>query len=534
MSDQTPASSDPTNEVTTAMSAEGEAASAQHEVSASPGEMIGEFKLIKQLGSGGMAVVWLAEQTSLHRKVALKLLRPDLMADATYVKRFQTEAKAAAGLSHPNIVQVYVIGEEEGLHFIAQEYVQGSTLKNVIEKKGPLELNLALHIMRQVAGALQAAGQRGIIHRDIKPENIMLTKKGEAKVADFGLAQLTLSDEKLNLTQEGITLGTPLYMSPEQVKGKKLDVRSDIYSFGVTCYHMLSGRPPFQGETAISVAVQHLQNDPSPLKDLRPDMPLPVCQLIERMMAKEPDERYPDAGRVLEDIRKLIRALKESGRVDQVKLSAMDSLQGTPSFASRRPILTLTMLSLLAAAASAGVGYGLRPKDPRLKHAQKDFGVQKAATAEAQYRKAMFNRGNENQWLAVIHYWDSSAGSEWAARAREQLVLMYLRDQSRWEDAEKQIRKLASYGGEFQAKARAARAVLNAYRGKHSAARQILESSRQLLVKYDLWPGAENSTNRNALWKKIIADAQHLATNPNGTPPGHAPNNSPPSPPPRR
>ena len=193
------------------------------------GLTLGEFHLLRRLGKGGMAEVWLAEQTSLRRQVAVKILRPDFVADASYVKRFKHEATAAGSLNHPNIVQVYMVGEENGIHFIAQEYVQGRNLKEFITKKGPLEVPIALHILKQVAAALQVAATSGIVHRDIKPENVLLTKKGEAKVADFGLAQLSLHGEKVALTQVGVTMGTPLYMSPEQVNGKPLDARSDIY-----------------------------------------------------------------------------------------------------------------------------------------------------------------------------------------------------------------------------------------------------------------------------------------------------------------
>ena len=165
------------------------------------GLTLGEFHLLRRLGKGGMAEVWLAEQTSLRRQVAVKILRPDFVADASYVKRFRHEATAAGSLNHPNIVQVYMVGEQDNIHFIAQEYVQGRTLKEFITRKGPLEVPIALHILKQVAAALQVAATSGIVHRDIKPENVLLTKKGEAKVADFGLAQLSLHGEKVALTQ---------------------------------------------------------------------------------------------------------------------------------------------------------------------------------------------------------------------------------------------------------------------------------------------------------------------------------------------
>ena len=194
---------------------------------------LGDFRILRRLGRGGMAEVYLAEQTSLKRNVALKVLRDEWVGDETHLSRFAREAKAAAGLNHPNIVQVFAVGEEAGVHFIAQEYVQGRNLREFLTREGIPQLPAALHIIKQVAAALQAAGEAGIVHRDIKPENIMITPKLQVKVTDFGLAQLSESGERVNLTQVGITMGTPLYMSPEQVNGKKLDQRSDIYSLFV-------------------------------------------------------------------------------------------------------------------------------------------------------------------------------------------------------------------------------------------------------------------------------------------------------------
>jgi tRNA A-37 threonylcarbamoyl transferase component Bud32 len=505
-------------ELTTMMPADGASgAAAGARAAAGPGgrvwaegDMLGEFKLVRVLGQGGMATVWLAEQTSLHRNVALKLLRSDLMADDTYVKRFQTEAKAAAGLNHPNIVQVYVVGEVDGQHFIAQEYVQGSTLKGYLQKKGPFDLNLGLHTMRQVGSALQAAAERGIVHRDIKPENIMLTKKGEAKVADFGLAQLTLSGEKLNLTQEGVTMGTPLYMSPEQVQGRKLDARSDIYSFGVTCYHMFAGRTPFRGETAISVAVQHLQDEPPSLKELRPELPQPVCDLIHRMMAKQPEQRYPDAATVLEDVRKLIKAIKDEGRADQVKLAELDVAAAAPkTFAGRHPILTLTLLSLLVAGASAGIGWWLRPADPRLIPAPADFGIKKT-DAEQMYLQAMFDGDNEDAWLALIHHWkDQPSAAQWVARAHEQLALLYLRDKNRWPDAARELGILKTLSvpdkDVFTAKARIGEAALAAYQGELIAAEQILQQVRPELERLQIF-----SPQAGGSWSQLARQTLEL------------------------
>src|SRR5438270_2906617 len=215
------------------------------------GRALGGYQVLRRLGQGGMGQVYLAEQLSLKRKVALKILRADVASSPTSLQRFKAEAEAVARATHANIVQVYEFGESAGQHYMALEYVEGRNLREYLTRKGPPDVPLALAIMRQVAAALQRASELGIIHRDIKPENILLTRKGEVKVADFGLSRVLAGDQQpLHITQSGVTMGTPLYMSPEQVEGLSVDARTDIYSFGVTCYHMLSGEPPYRGKTA--------------------------------------------------------------------------------------------------------------------------------------------------------------------------------------------------------------------------------------------------------------------------------------------
>ncbi|MFO0426712.1 MAG: protein kinase domain-containing protein [Planctomyces sp.] len=289
---------------------------------------LGEFRLLRHLGSGGMADVYLAEQTSLQRYVAVKVMKPALMAQSgeVMVARFRQEAMMAAGLNHPNIVQVYTIGKEGDLHYIAQEFVEGKDLASILQSRGKPDLASSLHVMKQVAAALKAAGDAGIVHRDIKPENILITKKGEVKVADFGLAQLHDREEKGNLTREGTTLGTPLYMSPEQINGKELDPRSDIYSFGVTCYQLLAGETPFVGRTVMSIAMQHLSAPPPPLKEKNPSVPDILCRMIHRMMAKRRNLRYQSADEILDDLKKLITAHKQGRSLDLVRLPRLDEL----------------------------------------------------------------------------------------------------------------------------------------------------------------------------------------------------------------
>lgn len=285
------------------------------------GKNLGDFHLLRRLGQGGMGQVYLAEQISLKRKVAIKTMRTDLAVSATSLQRFKAEAEAIARVSHANIVQVYAIGEEAGLHFMALEYVEGRNLREFLDKKGPPEITLALRIMRQVAAALLRASELGIIHRDIKPENILLTKRGEIKVADFGLSRCFAAEaETQNLTQTGITLGTPLYMSPEQVQGHALDPRTDIYSLGVTCYHLFAGRPPFAGQTPFEVALHHVQTEPEPLNEVRPDLPPAICAIVHKMMAKDVLKRYQNCGELLRELNQFRETLTQKTQFSQPAL----------------------------------------------------------------------------------------------------------------------------------------------------------------------------------------------------------------------
>ena len=279
---------------------------------------LGKYHLLRKLGRGATAEVYLAETDETHEYAAIKVLRQDLPEEQRekLLKRFYQEAKAARSLVHPNVVQVLDIGEQDGFHYIAQEYVQGRNLQKYIQDEGTPSLPQSLHIMKCVLSGLQAAAEAGIVHRDIKPDNILLTHTGEVKVTDFGLAQLTeVGEGEASLTMVGTTLGTPMYMSPEQVRGSKLDHRSDLYSFGVTCYHMLAGRPPFTGSNPMSVAIKHVNHAPKPLGERKTDLPVGLCEIVDKLMAKKADERYPTARHVLRELKEVILGLqgKSSG-----------------------------------------------------------------------------------------------------------------------------------------------------------------------------------------------------------------------------
>jgi len=274
------------------------------------GRMLGDFEILRKIGSGGMGQVYLARQLSLKRDVAVKLLRNELVTNPTALKRFEAEAHAVARLNHPNIVQVYHLGENDGLRYMALEFVDGRNLRDYLVRKGPPDLPVTLSVVRQVTLALQKAHEQGIVHRDIKPENILVTRKVEVKVTDFGLSRFFTGEAPaLNLTQSGVTLGTPLYMSPEQVQGHTLDHRSDIYSFGVTCYHLLAGEPPFRGTTAFDVAMKHVHEVPKPLSEYRPDLPADLCAMVHKMMAKSPADRYQAAREILRDLARVREGL---------------------------------------------------------------------------------------------------------------------------------------------------------------------------------------------------------------------------------
>ncbi|MFV2068041.1 MAG: serine/threonine-protein kinase [Pirellulales bacterium] len=265
------------------------------------GKRLGQYHLLRRLGSGAMAEVYLAEQRSLGRRVAVKILRGDLARDAVSVQRLRNEAMAAAALVHANIVQIYEVGRVGSVYFIAQEYVAGENLAERIRRTGPLEPGPAIRILRQIAAALAKAVEHGIVHRDIKPENILLSESGEVKVADFGLARR--GGEGVALTREGVTMGTPLYMSPEQIEGQALDCRSDLYSLGVTCYHMLAGRPPHLADTALAVAMLHLNAAPRQLAELRPELPSGLCRMVHKMFNKRPEDRYQTPWELLDVLR---------------------------------------------------------------------------------------------------------------------------------------------------------------------------------------------------------------------------------------
>jgi eukaryotic-like serine/threonine-protein kinase len=264
------------------------------------------YELISQVGRGGTAQVYLARDVVLGRSVALKVLYAELSTDNAFVERFRREAQAAASLSHHNIVPVFDWGESEDTYFIVMEYVDGETLSSVIRNGAPLAPRRAAEIACDIAKALSYAHRHGVVHRDVKPGNVLLTSDGESKVTDFGIARAVSSLDQ-QLTQSGLVMGTAAYFSPEQAQGLDVDGRTDIYALGVVLFEMLTGRQPFVGETPVSIAYQHVQEEPPKPRALNPSIPLALEAIVLRAMAKLPAARYGDADDLRTDLELFLR-----------------------------------------------------------------------------------------------------------------------------------------------------------------------------------------------------------------------------------
>ncbi|HEX3686052.1 MAG TPA: Stk1 family PASTA domain-containing Ser/Thr kinase [Gaiellaceae bacterium] len=265
----------------------------------------GRYRIERKLGAGGMADVYLAEDQELGRRVAIKILNDRHAADDSFIERFRREAKNAAGLSHPNIVSIYDRGEAEGTYYIAMEYLDGRSLKELIVGRGPAPIKTAIDYARQILAAVGFAHKHGIVHRDIKPHNVLVNPEGRLKVTDFGIARSGASQ----MTEVGSIIGTAQYLSPEQARGAPVDQTSDLYSVGVVLYEMLTGQVPFTGDTPLEIAMKHLSEVPKPPSELRPEVPHDLDSVVLRALAKDPSERYQSAEEMDADLARVAEGL---------------------------------------------------------------------------------------------------------------------------------------------------------------------------------------------------------------------------------
>ena len=277
------------------------------------------YEIIEQIGNGGMSDVYKAKCHKLNRFVAIKVLKPEYSQDKSFVSKFRAEAQSAAGLTHPNVVNVYDVGDEDGVHYIVMELIEGITLKKYIEKRGRLPYKEAVSIAIQVANGMEAAHKHHIVHRDIKPQNIIISKEGKVKVTDFGIAKAA-SSSTINSSS---AMGSVHYISPEQARGGYSDERSDIYSFGITLYEMLTGKVPFDGDTTVAVAVQHIQDAIPAPSSVAGDVPVSVDKIVLKCTQKKTEARYQSASELIADLKKSLVMPDE----DFVKLAPMYASQ---------------------------------------------------------------------------------------------------------------------------------------------------------------------------------------------------------------
>jgi eukaryotic-like serine/threonine-protein kinase len=336
----------------------------------------GRYKVLRRLGSGGMADVYAAEDQQLGRNVALKLLYRRFAEDVQFVERFRREASSAAGLQHPGIVAIFDRGEWDGTYYIAMEYIEGRTLKDIVRERGPAPPEAAIDIAVQILRAVRFAHKHGVVHRDIKPHNVLIDDDGRVKVTDFGIARAGASD----MTETGAIMGTAQYVSPEQAQGRPVDARSDLYSIGIVLYEMLTGQVPFDGESAVTIALKQVSEDPVPPAQLNPAVSPALEAVVLRAMEKEPERRFADADEFI--------AALEAARAAPNEVLAPPPLPPVVEEEGRRRRWWLwAIVAVALAAIGVGLYLTLRPEELTVPNVV----GQRSATAA----QALQNRGFE-------------------------------------------------------------------------------------------------------------------------------------------
>lgn len=453
------------------------------------GQQLNDYRLLRQIGRGAMATVYLAEQHSLARRVAVKVLNEQLASDREQVERFAREARAAASMTHPGVVQVHEVGSSGALHYLVQEYLPGGSLGDLLKRQGRFTPGAVLGVLWQVAETLAEAAERGLVHRDIKPDNLMLDRSGAVKVADFGLARIAQGGS--NVTREGVALGTPLYMSPEQVEAKPLDPRSDLYSLGVTAFHLVTGAPPFTGDTPLAVAMQHVGSEPPKVLDRDPDVPPSLAGVIDRLLAKKPADRYASAQTLLEALATVSAIAADEGWAETPSGSASRfgvTLEDPPlveEFTAEREQLSLAMKSerrrrrqryaTLTAAVVCGLVLAWLARPTPLLPSPTDPGVARQPTVARQLLLAK-RIDTPEAWRAVERYHPDADELHQLLAIRGLAGCLLDRDWNRM--AEYELRRLGELGSnydEFATYSHAGLAIAYARTGREDDAQAELD-----------------------------------------------------------